>query len=236
MQDTPCPTGSLIALVPGAVILAPSRCKRWACDHCRKKKSKTLAARIMLTTARRFITLTIAPRPDQTPQEALDELNHSWRSLWKRIKREQGEAAKGYVKIIEVTRAGNPHLHVAADCGWIAQRKLSAIWNELTGSPIVDIRVVRTARGVARYLAKYLTKQSPALENRRKFGASRGFLPDAPKPVPEPGEIPLSWRWTSGPLDDLATNLVMAGYVPFGGGYLSPSAALLLGVSLLTAR
>jgi len=43
--------------------------------------------------------------------------------------------------------------------GYIEQRLISSLWNEIHLSPVVDIRAVNKVRGGARELAKYLGKE-----------------------------------------------------------------------------
>jgi hypothetical protein len=225
-ESTQCPRGTLVAQVNGAKLLIPAGCKRWPCPNCGWKNARKLAGRIMATPCRRFATFTIRFDPLTDPVEELDRMNRAWRLLWKRIKRRQGQQARGYVKVIELQKNGTPHLHIALDCGFISQRWLSSQWLELSGSPVVDIRIIRTQRGLARYLAKYLTKASEAVASRRKFSASRAFLPPWEKPPREQGDLEPSWSYSRAPADRLERALVEQGWRPWNGWYLQPSAAL----------
>lgn len=207
-----CPTGTLVGLSAGAVVLAPSRCKRWACDQCGPKKARRLAKRIQRTKAQRFVTLTIRPAEGESAEEALDRLNRAWRIVWKRIKREQGAKAVGYVRIVELTKRGVPHLHIALDSGFVPQRRLSGWMGAIVGSPIVDIRKIKSERGLARYLAKYLTKAHETLENRRKWSATRRFLPPEDRVPLEEGELPLTWTWVKGDEDHVLTQYLTEGW------------------------
>jgi len=199
----PCPTGTLVGQTAGAVVLVPAYCRRWACPDCGPIKARLLARRITACPARRFLTLTVRAQPAKDPRIVLDEMTAAWRALWKRIKRLQGEGAKGYVRIVELTKAGNPHLHLALDCRYIHQSVISRWWRELTGSAVVDIRTIRSDRGLARYLAKYLTKAHETLTSRRKWSQSRAFLPPVPPKKLEPDELPLAWSWRKGQLADV---------------------------------
>jgi len=194
-EPKPCPTGTLVGQTGSVTVLAPAYCKRWACHNCGPLKAKKLASRITATTATKFLTLTVRTDPASTPQETLDMMTRSWRALWKRIRRVQGERAKGYVRIVELTKAGNPHLHLALDCAYIRQGTLARWWRELTGSQIVDIRTIRSDHGLARYLSKYLTKAHETISHRRKWSQSSHFLPLLEKPALQPDELPVNWRW-----------------------------------------
>jgi len=218
----PCPTGTLLATRDHGFKLVPAGCHRWACDSCGRKNARKLASRIMRTKARRLITLTLPYQPGADPAEQLDRMNAAWLLLWKRIKRRQGDKAVGYAKIVELTRKGTPHLHIAADCGYLPQRWLSVQWHELSGAAVVDVRRVTTEAGLARYLSKYLTKAVSAVSSRRKYSASRGFLPPYQKtPRPEDLDI-VGWRYSNGPLEAIEAGLAAAGYEQCGPWWMSP--------------
>jgi len=163
--------------------------------------------------ATKFLTLTIRHDPERSQQEALDLMNASFRLLWKRLKREHGRRARGYVKIVETTRQGAPHLHVAVDCPYVPQALLSAAWADLTGSSVVDIRVIKTQAGIARYLSKYLTKARIAVPGRRRWSQSSHFLPPAPEKERSPDEVPLAYQFTKRPTSEVHERLQSAGYL-----------------------
>jgi len=220
---TECPTGTLQGASGDLVTYHPARCARWRCDDCGPRKARKLAARLARTPTNRLITLTHAPDPSRTPEEILDRMNKAWRTAWKRIRREQGSKAVGYVRVVELTKAGTPHLHIAVRCAYISQAWLSATWNELTRNPIVDIRAVKSESGMAAYLAKYLTKTAAVLNNRRKWSASPRFVPPTETPTPEPDEIPPTWTFRRGPAAEHWDALIRSGYVEIAGWLKPPS-------------
>lgn len=225
-DSKPCPRGTLVGSTGPVVALYPARCKRWACEHCGRKKARVLAQRITASPARRFLTLTARPSAELTPEAQLDLMNRGWRLLWKRLKRRFPTHCRGYVRIVELHRSGSPHLHLALDTEFIPQRLLSQWWEEITGSPIVDIRVIRSERGMARYLAKYLTKAHETLQRRRKWSQSNGFLPPVVAPTLGDDELPLGWRyWRSDP-DRVRLLYLEDGWGESGPYLVAPWAAL----------
>lgn len=195
-EDPACSRGVVVGNAGPLLRTVPATCRRWACRECGPRNAHRLAGRIMATPGRRLLTLTLRPDPSRSLQEELDRANAAWRTLWKRIGRLQGPRARGYVKVVELTAAGTPHLHIIADCAYVSQAWLSATWDELTGAPIVDIRRVNSRAGLSRYLAKYLTKTHLAVHGRRKWSASRGFLPPAARILAPPGFPPPQWSWS----------------------------------------
>lgn len=203
----------------------PATCRRWSCSSCGRRNARRLAARIAAAEVVRFVTLTARAQPDRDPADILDELNAAWRDLWKRIQRQQGDRARGYVKIVELTKSGTPHLHIGLNAGYLSQRWLSAAWSELTGYTIVDVRRVETERGLARYLAKYLTKTHTAVGGRRKWSASSGFLPPVEVLSTAPDGTQVRWSFQFSGAGDLLETLRVAGWVVRDGWWRSPRAA-----------
>jgi len=100
----------------------------------------------------RVVTLT-------TSQESLDQgksIQDSFRALLGRCRRRG--LVTGYCKVVERTKGGVPHIHVIFRGKIIPHWWLSQIWEEIHLSPVVWIQYVRGIKGVARYLAKYLSK------------------------------------------------------------------------------
>lgn len=216
-----CPTGAIYRWRANLAEVSPSRCHRWACSECGPKKARLLAARIVASSARRFITLTCPYSPTDTADVQLDHISRAWRAVWKRIKRQQGPRARGYVRIVELTQRGTPHLHIAADCAYISQRQLSKWWLEVSGAPIVDIRAVKSQNGLARYLAKYLTKAHEVISHRRKWSQSSGMLPPAPPRKDDSLLAGEAWQWARMPAESLRTAF-------FAGGWLIDAQTLVL--------
>lgn len=53
----------------------------------------------------------------------------------------------------------HPHLHVVCDASFLPVKQLRNEWRRLVGRGNVDVQRVRTNGGIARYVAKYVTKQ-----------------------------------------------------------------------------
>lgn len=147
--------------------------------------------------------------------------NRSWSILWRRYRRKFGPRAVGYAKIVELTKAGTPHLHIIADVPFIAQRQLAAEWRALTGSYIVDIRKVRGRDGIAGYLTSYLTKALEVPAGMRKWSAARQWVPPDPPAQREPGELPPEARFANQSTAAIVAAYVAGGWT-FSGSWLIP--------------
>lgn len=120
----------------------------------------------------KFITLT-------TSLEAVaagKDIRASWRALLQRLRRRN--LCSGYVKVMEYTKAGLPHMHLVVRGPWISQSWLSQVWAEIHLSPIVDVRRVQRKDGAASYLAKYMGKSLDARYSWSWDWVWRGFVGD----------------------------------------------------------
>jgi len=185
LELTPsCPKGTILLSHPGAVKPVPAFCAKWNCPECGPRKARRLRSRLSLTNPSRLITLTLRHDARVSPADQLRIANRAWSILWRRLRRRFGARAVGYAKIVELTKQGTPHLHIIATVPFIAQTWLAAAWNELTGSFIVDIRRVKSSRGISGYLTAYLTKALLVPPGMRKWSAARAYVP--PEPPREP--------------------------------------------------
>lgn len=224
-HTTPCPNGTIVLLHDRATLLVPKMCGRWKCQTCGPRKARRLRARLVLSSPTRLITLTLRADPNVPAAEQLHKANRAWSILWRRYRRQFGERAVGYAKIVELTKAGTPHLHIIANVPYIHHTALSAAWRELTGSFIVDIRKVDDRRGVAGYLSNYLTKALDVPTGMRKWSAARGFVPPAPLRELEPDEIAPVASFQPVSADNLARTYLERGYRSVDGWLYPPEYA-----------
>lgn len=83
------------------------------------------------------------------------DIHRHFRALVLRLRRRWGRFE--YIGVKE-SKGDRQHLHLLFRGEYMEQVQLSAIWQALHASPVVDIRAMYKARGGARYLAKYLAK------------------------------------------------------------------------------
>lgn len=216
-QDTRrCPNGTIAVTADRAVKLIPAFCGSWSCSQCGPRKARRLRGRIARTNPSRFLTLTLKPSPGQTASQLLAIANRAWSILWRRIRRRFPHARLGYAKIIELTKAGTPHLHILVESPYIPQTWISAQWRELTGSYIVDIRKVGSRRALVGYLTAYLTKAMEVPKGHRKWSASARWVPPEEEKPLEEGEIPPSARYLGAHLAEVRIGYVLAGWKTWG--------------------
>jgi len=147
----------------------------------------------------RLLTLTVNPAYYANPEERLTKLAWAWRTCVKRLRRDLGADSIEYFAVVEETKAGEPHLHILLRSPFIPQRYISAVLGELINAPIVDIRRVRSASDVVRYVAKYITKKPAQFGTSKRYWQSRHYSLDSrPSEEPKPTDS-LKWEiWREG--------------------------------------
>lgn len=166
-----------------AEILAPY-CRRYGCSDCLPILRKRLERVIREGRPTKLLTLTLRRVPGMSREEAAGVLMHGWDTFLKRLRRYLGDRELQFLHVKEGTKAGWPHLHVLLRMPSVDYRLLRAWWEDITGAFQVDIRRVRSVKGVAGYLSKYLTKDLVKFGSYRVWSRSRGWS-IAPEPEPE---------------------------------------------------
>ena len=167
-----CGGFSLVGVAAEACGVYPLPCKRWECHTCGQKKLRATIARIhkgMRLGDCRFLTITSPGGEDAAT--SYDELPKRWKRLHERIARRFGRIE--YVTVVEAQKRGHAHLHVVYRGPFIPQRWLSRAAKASGFGPIADIR--RPPRAIARYVAKYLTKDLAAANLRLPDGSALGW-------------------------------------------------------------
>jgi len=190
----------------------PLLCRSWQCPHCQPLRRRQLMANAAAGDPVLFLTLTVNPRLYAHPEERLKKLAWAWRTVVKRLRRERGHDSIEYLAIVEATKRGEPHLHILLRAKFIAQSYLSQCMNELIESPIVDIRRVRSALEVVRYVAKYITKKPAQFGTSKRYWQSRNYArSESPSDPDAPADIGKYIVWTYG-LKALLTSWLDMGF------------------------
>ena len=149
----------------GRTSLELKTCKSRWCSKCSLVRSRNARAAAETALASwssaRLLTLTMQ-RSNEPLRTCLGKLRTCWRKL--RSSDLFKRNVRGGLYSIEVTRGAkgehwHVHIHALVTGNYIEQRKLSALWLEITGdSMIVDIRAVHDRAAAARYVTKYVLK------------------------------------------------------------------------------
>lgn len=116
---------------------------------------------------------------DEDPREAFDRTRKSVAELFRWFAK-TGRKHE-YVRILEETKLGYPHYHfLLRGERYLPQEEISSLWQQLAGSPIVDIRAIDDGH-TAKYVTKYLAKQDAVPFTTRRVSSSRNFFTKEPK-------------------------------------------------------
>lgn len=123
----------------------------------------------------RFLTLTVDPRIGTDQADRLRLLSNAWRVVRKRLMRKYGKHSIEFFAVVEETKQGEPHLHILLRSPYIPQALISSAMAQLIDSPIVDIRRIKSARDVVRYVAKYITKAPKQFGTAKRYWSSTRY-------------------------------------------------------------
>ena len=152
------------------------RCGSWDCYCCAHRMRMNFIEELERLVderpeLRRFLTLTLDPEkaPDDT-----EEQHQYLTGRFNALRTELNDRYDGlsYIWVREEGESDNPHLHLIVD-RYLPQNELSALSERVGLGEVVNIKRI-SARNMAKYLTKYLTKGSMANlpKNARRYGSS----------------------------------------------------------------
>lgn len=206
-----CQSRSLVKQYATHVEVATLRCRCWHCENCVGMRSAGLRELALRGRPTTFLTLTVWNELFASPEEAANALRDAWQKLARVIKRRWKLKRLPYLAVFEATAAGWPHLHILGRFPFLKQSWVSAMMRKLIGSPVVDIRRVKSRRGVARYVSKYVSKAPRMWAGCKRYWRSLDWLVE-PRKERERPSLPLVSFWMS----KLDPSVVWAGYIRLG--------------------
>lgn len=166
----------------GSMCAFPLYCKRWSCPACAPRKKKHVRKVLTSGTPTTLLTLTSRFGSYPTVPAAFRALTVSINHLFKRIRRAYPTSNIEYALVWETTKRGWPHAHLLLRAPYIPHAFISRAWLDLTGSPVVDIRRVKSNGHVAAYVSKYLAKDPETPYGMKRWRTSRRYR-DMPPPL-----------------------------------------------------
>jgi len=209
---TLCREWSLVKHLDGQRFVKPLHCRSWSCDVCAPLRKRRLMALAASGEPVRFLTLTVNPHRDGTPETRLLELANAWRLTVKRLRRLHPNEPIEYLAIVEATKQGEPHLHILLRAPYVPQRYISDVMDELIAAPIVDIRRIRNPREVIRYVAKYVTKAPVRFGTTKRYWCSQSYELEKPAKLEADPTIGPGWTLDKRPLIDIVTDWLYDNY------------------------
>lgn len=197
---TVCGEASLVNQGSGQVRAVSLRCRAWGCPLCQPDRQRQLVALAASGKPTVFVTLTSNPKIGASSASRARALARAWPVIVRRACAKYGYSSIPYFCVFEATKRGEPHLHILARVKWIDQRWLSNQMRELTGSPIVDIRKVRSVKQAASYISKYIGKAPHRFATCKRYWRTRSWDLSTWKPEPIAGDWSNHWEVRDRPL------------------------------------
>ena len=151
----------------GRTVTFAVRCRNRFCRTCSTSSASRIRKRIRCIVDNtehrkgytwKFVTLTIKSEPQLDTM--LDHAITAFRRMRQRSEWKQN--VDGGIYVIEITRSDHGwhvHIHAIISARFWQQYRISSLWNLCSGSPVVDIRNVRSLNLIG-YLTAYLSKNS----------------------------------------------------------------------------
>lgn len=196
--------------------VSPLRCRCWHCENCVGGRLRELAELCKAGRPTTFLTFTVRAVDDDRQGERAKLIKWAWTNLRRLICRHYKTTHIPFVAIFEQTERGEPHLHILARMGFVDQKWLSAQWERMTGAFRVDIRAIRSQRGIARYVSKYVSKAPVMWAGTKRYWRSLDWIVD---PEAAPADQPpshVSWY-----LSDFGVDHVVSGFIARGWNYIT---------------
>jgi hypothetical protein len=157
-------------------------CKTWGCGYCAALKIKEFKDRVeygaSIIGRCWFITLTLKTE-DGVLRDA-QYVQGIWAKFWYRWrKKNPGRQMPPWLKVVEATKKGQPHLHlIVGSLGTLNVKEIhqewSELWKEATGdSYVVWVTPVVGVSGAGKYLAKYMAKDFASRKALEALGFAR---------------------------------------------------------------
>lgn len=190
-----CSSTTIVKQFVTHVTVNPLKCRCWHCENCVGDRLAQLAALCRKGRPTTFMTFTIRAVDDDNQAERARLIKWAWTNLRRLICRHYKTTKVPFIAIFEETERGEPHLHVLARMGFVDQKWLSKQWERMTGAFIVDIQAVRSQRGVAKYVAKYVSKAPKMWPGTKRYWRSLDWdMEPAPDEADKPPAMVHWWR------------------------------------------
>jgi len=149
----------------GDVRVSADFCRNRFCERCSARVGRRARGAIeQLTEGKeiRLITLTLSHVRSDKLAVLLARLLAAFKALRRVDSWDDHVRGGAYVLETKYNRTGggwHPHLHIVADCDFIPVKQMRRDWRRLVGKGNIDVQHIRSKSGIARYVAKYVTKQ-----------------------------------------------------------------------------
>ena len=172
-----CENGTLVKWDRVGIDINVMPCRSWHCPGCNAMRKRQLTDWFASGKPTKFLTLTWRASRPETPEEARAIMGPAVKLLFARWKRRIGDAELEYGNVVERTKRGYPHFHFLLRTGWIDAKWLSKTWASLIDAPVIKIERIKNLKDLARYLAKYLSKDPQKIGTGKRYWFSQNYRP-----------------------------------------------------------
>jgi hypothetical protein len=175
----------------------PLRCKMWSCEDCGPINARLLEREIAdliqgfedrcgiteakLRYAVKLVTLTLPGylyRENHTPEEMEQDIKRYLGKLMDQLRKKRGVIEYLWVRELQKDHDA-PHIHLLIFGPGVVDADIKDfiehLWRDVYGMGFCWISVVKTSKGMARYLVKYLAKGlGEGMKGYRVYSMSRG--------------------------------------------------------------
>lgn len=117
-----------------------------------------------------------------------------------------------FLIVFELTKKGEPHVHIALRAKWIDMFWLSREMEALTGAPIVDVDRINDLGRVAYYVSKYMSKAPERFEGCKRYWRSLDWLDCAEPDDDARAAEGDGWRIIWKPFDQIIQSMTARGW------------------------
>jgi hypothetical protein len=150
-----------------------ANCKQWHCDECRPHLTRKLRKQILAGEPNMMITLTQNGSRGESKNHRRRLLGEAIPLLFQMIKRSKNLDHVPYFCVIEQHESGEAHAHILARLPYVHQKWLLKKWRKLMGAAGVFVQRLKTQRGAAHYVSKYLSKAPARFGTMKRFWKSQ---------------------------------------------------------------
>ena len=189
-----------------------SDCGSWDCPIAGERLSRRLRHKLASARPNRFFTLTIRHHPERTLEQEVELLKACWRKfrIW------WAKQPRGFIieecSIWELEGERHVHIHALARCAYLPVKILQAFFQREIDSFRQDVRTVRTAHQLAKYLNDYVTKGLTKLEHTHRYAATHGFFDNDEKLPGDPFFEGMTWGFDTRTLEEFAHHWLCRGW------------------------
>jgi len=211
LSEVSCHDGTLSTKDGDRHLFVACACGRWTCPPCARYRRRQLEAELVGGNPSTFITLTWNASRPESPERARQVMGEAWKLLAARIRRRWPAVEFAWGVVVERCESGYPHFHLATRAPYIPQEWLSEQWNSLVGACVVDIRKIRTRRGLAHYLTKYISKDPERIGTGKRYWFSQDYRNEKDSRA-DRRRIAGAWYWDPEPLLLLVARFLNNGF------------------------